>query len=93
MSAWITAYIISAAIAAGSSSAGLAHGCRELNPLAPQSPAWNAVYKGGLTVGFSLTIHVGGKVAPALGKGIALAGMAINAVDATHNLRQHCGGK
>ena len=90
MKTWILAYIISSGITAGTSSANLARGCREANPWAPQHPTWNAVYKGGLTAGFSYTIHVGGQVGPRTGKGIAIAGITLNAADAVHNLRTNC---
>lgn len=90
MNAWILTYLLSTMFAATTSAVQLSRGCRELNPLAPQHPAWNAVYKGGvgggIAVGLSFTIghH------PTLGKTLTAAAIGVNLADGARNLMQTC---
>jgi len=90
MTAWILAYVLSSALAAGTSSYNIAHGCVERNPLAPSHPAWNAVYKGATTAGLSYTfVWVDKRHKPA-GKWLAGFATSVNVLDMSMNLRARC---
>ena len=86
MTGWLTAYLLSAGLALGSSTYNLTHGCREMNPLMPSRPAVQIPVKmaitGGTAVGFA---WVWGR-APRSGRLLFAVGTGVNLADASMNL-------
>ena len=86
MTGWLTAYLLSAGLALGSSTYNLTHGCREKNPFMPSRPAVQIPVKmaimGGTAVGFA---WVWGRD-PRSGRLLFSAVTGVSLADATLNI-------